>query len=219
MPVIQWNDFRGGMAEREENTFAPKVGAKNQFASCKEIYINKSYGVKSAPALIAGLDLQKEGFYTDNANFYADSDGVWVATMTSRANQSMVTYTQRGGKIYELFSGNFNAIETKEVEYYNNPTLGVDIDHKKHYIFREKKIFVYNDLYDKRLKEITTKFMKITATVQVGNDILLASENVVYKLDTISDTIAANPVVNTIPLGHKIVYMYFSNDVLSIVTE
>ena len=61
--------------------------------------------------------------------------------------------------------------------------------------------------------------MKITATVQVGNDILLASENVVYKLDTISDTIAANPVVNTIPLGHKIVYMYFSNDVLSIVTE
>lgn len=60
MPVIQWNDFRGGMAEREENTFAPKVGAKNQFASCKEIYINKSYGVKSAPALIAGLDLKKE---------------------------------------------------------------------------------------------------------------------------------------------------------------
>lgn len=57
---------------------------------------------------------------------------------------------------------------------------------------------------------------EVSSVIRVAHTILFSKNNVVYELNTITDTI--KEVVNTIPYEYRIVGMSFFNDELQIVT-
>lgn len=214
METIHWNDFRWGLKSAHTHDMEPQVWAKNQFVSAKNIHIQPNYWLCSAYSVLWTVDLDRYVF----KNAYVDYQWTFLFNGRHGTHGEDRTYCRKDGNLHDIGSFTFDSVETVPVASYT-PTDSWGFYDKKQYVFSENSVFVYDAFFHNKEKTVQAAYDRVNCTLKVQDSILVASKNWVYEFKLDTESFSPGKVITDIPHGHIIKYMYFSNDVLSVLTE